>query len=182
MPAGLLRLSSRVVATNPSTYAAKPPAGQALDEAAERRGQIAALSQREFLDVFGRLTKSFATDPGNPGSYACEGCERCANCMFCRDCDSCYQCTHCVRCELCNNCTHCVECKSCHASAYCLQSESCTGSAYLVLCRNLSDCNYCFGCVGLSKKDFHILNEPFSRKEYFEVTGKLRQALGLPPR
>ena len=48
------------------------------------------------------------------------------------------------------------------------------------MCRNLSDCNYCFGCVGLSNKDFHILNVAFPRKEYFEVTSRLRKDLGLP--
>jgi hypothetical protein len=48
------------------------------------------------------------------------------------------------------------------------------------MCRNLSDCNYCFGCVGLSNKDFHILNVSFPRKEYFDITARLRKELGLP--
>ena len=72
-----------------------------------------------------------------------------------------------------------MESKSCHACAYCVQCENCTGSAYLILCRSLQDCNYCFGCVGLSKKDFHILNVPFSRTEYFKVTNRLRKELGI---
>ncbi|MBU8899492.1 caib/baif family protein [Corallococcus sp. M34] len=149
------------------------------EEAATREG-VAALNKREFLDQFQKLSKQYAQDPGNPGSYACEGCQRCANCMFCKDCDSCHQCTHCTRCELCNNCSHCVDCKSCHASAYCQQSENCTHSAYLVLCRNMQDSNYCFGCVGLSKKDFHILNVPFPRTEYFKVVARLRKEMGMP--
>jgi hypothetical protein len=72
-----------------------------------------------------------------------------------------------------------VDCKQCHHCAYCVQSENCTSSAYLVLCRNLSDCNYCFGCVGLSKKDFHILNVPFPRAEYFKQVKRLRAEMGL---
>jgi hypothetical protein len=151
-----------------------------LAEEKAARDAVATLGKREFLEQFQKLAKSYAADPGNPGSYACEGCQRCANCMFCKDCDSCFQCTHCTRCELCNNCSHCVECKSCHACAYCVQSENCTGSAYLVLSRNLQDCNYCFGCVGLTKKDFHILNVPFPRTEYFKVVGRLKKELGLP--
>ena len=83
-------------------------------------------------------------------------------------------------CEGCSNCSHCIESKSCQSSAYLLQCDACTHSAYLVMCRNLSDCNYCFGCVGLSNKDFHILNVAFPRKEYFEVTSRLRKDLGLP--
>ncbi len=157
----------------------RPGSADKLAEEAAARQAVSALGKREFLEQFGKLTKSFSTDPGNPGSYACEGCQRCANCMFCKDCDSCYQCTHCTRCELCNNCSHCVDSKSCHACAYCVQCENCTNSAYLVLCRNLSDCNYCFGSVGLSKKDFHILNVPFPRTEYFRVVGKLRKELGI---
>ena len=64
----------------------------------------------------------------------------------------------CVGCQLCNNSSHCVDSKSLHACAYCVQSENCTNSAYVTLSRNLSDCTYCFGCVGLTKKDFYILN------------------------
>jgi hypothetical protein len=33
--------------------------------------------------------------------------------------------------------------------------------------------------VGLSKKDFHILNEPYDRQTYFEVAGKLARELGI---
>jgi hypothetical protein len=52
-------------------------------------------------------------------------------------------------------------------------------SAYLVRCIGLSGCTYCFGCVGLSKKDFHILNEPHDRQTYFEKVAELRRALRL---
>ena len=78
-----------------------------------------------------------------------------------------------------NNSTHCVGSKSLHACAYCVQSENCTNSAYLTLSRNLSDCTYCFGCVGLTKKDFYILNTPFGRQEYFALTKRLKKELGI---
>ena len=42
-----------------------------------------------------------------------------------------------------------------------------------------ADCTYCFGCVGLSKKDFHILNVGFSRQEYFELTKRLKKELNV---
>ena len=35
------------------------------------------------------------------------------------------------------------------------------------------------GCVGLVKKDFHILNVGYSRKEYFEILEKLKRELGV---
>jgi hypothetical protein len=144
------------------------------------RGAVSALGRREFMEEYTKLARGFADDPGNPGSYGCTDCERCNNCMFCTGCDSCYQCTHCKGCELCTNCSHCVQCKSCSNCAYCVQSENCTQSAYLTLCKSLSDCNYCFGCVGLAKKDFHVLNVPFSRTEFFKVVARLKKELGIP--
>lgn len=159
------------VATAPRKPTTPPPARTAE--------LIASLDKRHFLEELALLGASFAADPGNPGSYACTGCERCANCMFCRDCEGCYGCTHCVDCERCNNCTHCVGSTSLNACAYCVNSEHCATSAYLYFSRSLSDCTYCFGCVGLSKKDFHILNQPFSRAQYFELTTRLKRELGV---
>jgi hypothetical protein len=43
----------------------------------------------------------------------------------------------------------------------------------------MSRCTYCFGCVGLSNKDFHILNKQYSRQEYFAITKRLARELGL---
>ena len=150
-----------------------------IDDPAQARALIAQLDKRGFMDQLGKLAQAFAQEPGNPGSYACKNCSRSSNCMFCEDCDACYQCTHCKGCELCNNCSHCQDSKSLNACAYCVQSENCANSAYLTLCRNLSDCTYCFGCVGLQKKDFHVLNVAFSRTEYFEVVRKLKKELGV---
>jgi len=42
------------------------------------------------------------------------------------------------------------------------------------------DCTYCFGCVGLVKKEFQILNVRYSRKDYFEITAELTAALAAP--
>jgi hypothetical protein len=63
--------------------------------------------------------------------------------------------------------------------SHCIDSERCTQGAYLVRCVGLSACSYCFGCVGLSHKDFHILNEPYDRSTYFAITSKLTQAMRL---
>jgi hypothetical protein len=40
-------------------------------------------------------------------------------------------------------------------------------------------CAYCFGCVGLSRRDFHILNEPYDRATYFELSGRLARELRI---
>jgi hypothetical protein len=46
----------------------------------------------------------------------------------------------------------------------------------------LADCDYCFGCVGLNGAEFLILNEPYSRQDYFEITGQLRKQLAARDR
>jgi len=53
------------------------------------------------------------------------------------------------------------------------------GSAFLVRSLDCADCTYCFGCVGLTKKSFHILNEPYGRTEYFRAIEPLKAALGM---
>ena len=65
------------------------------------------------------------------------------------------------------NCQHCIDC------------DSCSQSSYLVRCASLTGCQYCFGCVGLSGKDFHVLNEPYDRKTYFALTERLARELKL---
>jgi hypothetical protein len=84
-----------------------------------------------------------------------------------------------VKSQGCSDSGHLVECRELMQCSHCEHSERCVKSAYLVHCSGLRDCNYCFGCVGLSGKDFHILNEPYERSRYFEVTQQLRRALGL---
>jgi hypothetical protein len=54
-------------------------------------------------------------------------------------------------------------------------------SAYLVRSVGCTGCTYCFGCVGLARKDFHILNVPYSRQDYFAITAKLAQQVRLSP-
>jgi len=43
----------------------------------------------------------------------------------------------------------------------------------------LVNCSYCFGCVGLSGKDFYVLNEPYERRDYFALTERLAKELKL---
>jgi hypothetical protein len=64
---------------------------------------------------------------------------------------------------------------ACHRSSHLTDCESCRDSAYLVSCVNCENCTYCLGCVGLRGKEFHILNEPYDRKTYFEM---VKQILG----
>lgn len=44
-------------------------------------------------------------------------------------------------------------------------------------CASMTECTYCFGCVGLSHKDFYILNQPYDRSTYFQITRELTAQL-----
>lgn len=135
------------------------------------------MDARQFLSELERLNRQFGQQPANLGCYQAEECERCGSCMFCESCSDCFKCTHCVNCVGCSGCSHCKDCQYCHASAYCENSQFCIQSAYLFYCTNCSDCTYCFGCVGLVKKEFAILNVRYNRKDFFELTQKLREEL-----
>jgi hypothetical protein len=62
---------------------------------------------------------------------------------------------------------------------HCVDCERCSQCAYVVRSIQLTGCTYCFGCVGLTRKDFHILNEPHDRRSYFAITQRLTRELGL---
>jgi hypothetical protein len=72
-----------------------------------------------------------------------------------------------------------VDCTALHDCAYCVRSDRCTRSNYLVLSTSCSECTYCFGCVGLTKADFHILNVKYTRSEYFRIVKSLEEELGI---
>jgi hypothetical protein len=47
------------------------------------------------------------------------------------------------------------------------------------MCLNCTNCTYCFGCINLDGEDFHILNQPFTREEYFKRLEELTAAFGI---
>ena len=61
--------------------------------------------------------------------------------------------------ELSGNCSSCVDG---YQEKYCVWSSS-RYSEYLDIC---IECEYCFGCVGLKKKKYCILNKQYDKEEY----------------
>ena len=53
----------------------------------------------------------------------------------------------------------------------CLYTTSCRYSSYLDACE---ECEYCFGCVGLRKKKYCILNKQYSEEEYKSLVEKIK--------
>ena len=75
------------------------------------------------------------------------------------------------------DCTHCRDGRQLNGCSHCSHCLRCTRSAYLQYSLDCADCTYCFGCVGLSGAEFHILNEPHDRTDYFKRTAQLRAEL-----
>jgi hypothetical protein len=133
----------------------------------------------EFESALKKLLADADARKANQGCLACERCERSTDSTFCVDCKGVTRCNYCVRSEDCVDSSHLTGCRGCLSCTQCVGAERCTGSAYLVRSTACVGCTYCFGCVGLHKKDFHILNEPYDRTTYFATVAKLTRELGL---
>ena len=48
-------------------------------------------------------------------------------------------------------------------------------------CMNLFSCSDCFGCVGLKKKQYCILNKQYTKEEYFEMVEKIKKHMDEMP-
>ena len=136
------------------------------------------MDRATFERRFAELSRAHEAARDNVGCIQCTKCERCSDCTFCVECTSTRRSSYCRTCVDCVGCTQCTSCTSCTDCQHCSGSERCLRGAYLVRSVGCSDCTYCFGCVGLVGKDFHILNEPYGRTEYFAMIAKLSRELG----
>ena len=137
------------------------------------------MNRAEFEAAFASLVEERAGSTENTGCIACERCERCVNCTFCKGSTGLVRCHYCTESASLFDCTHCHKSRDLLACNHCVACERCTRSSYVVRSVDCDGCTYCFGCVGLSKKDFHILNRPYDKSSYFALTSKLMRELGL---
>jgi len=137
------------------------------------------LSVSQFERRYRDLLSTLAHERDNDACIECVGCAACAGSTFCSDSERLVRCHYCIRCSMCTDCSHCRLSRSLFSCQHCIDCENCASSSYLLRCVALTDCSYCFGCVGLSRRDFHVLNEPCDQAEYFRLTRRLAQELGL---
>lgn len=130
----------------------------------------------EFEAQFQKLQQAAAGNKENSGSVSCTDCERCVDSTFCSRSKSLLRCHYCVDCERLSNSTHCRSSADLQSCTHCEACQRCSQSSYLVRAIDCTNCSYCFGCVGLTGKDFHILNRPYPRGEYFALVAKLGKA------
>ena len=111
------------------------------------------------------------------GNYLLD-CKNCHNCNTVSNSEDCYNCIRglssksnidnngCWYMELSGNCGACI---GGYAEKYSVWSSS-RYSEYLDLC---IECEYCFGCVGLKKKKYCILNKQYTKDEYEVLKEKI---------
>jgi hypothetical protein len=137
------------------------------------------MNRSEFEAAYRKLLGAHGTQSANSGSIACERCTGAIDSTFCVECSQVTRCHYCQGSQGCSDCSHCARCRECLGCTHCQDAERCSQSAYLERCASCTRCNYCFGCVGLSGKDFHVLNEPYDRETYFATVARLRRELGM---
>ncbi len=137
------------------------------------------MNRQEFEAELRRLVQANEGRTDNDRCLECTGCERCVDCTFCKGSKGLVRCHYCVESQRCWDSTHCRSSRDLLLCNHCTSSERCVQSTQLIRCVDCVGCNYCFGCVGLVKKDFHILNKPYDRSAYFALTAKLTRELGL---
>ena len=137
---------------------------------------VNAMDKRTFQNELARLQKLTRS---NQDCFQSEGCENCTSCQFTNHCKDCHRCTYAERSVGCTHCTHIRGCRDSHQSSQLIDCARCIESHYLVLSQDCSSCTYCFGCVGLVRKEFHILNEPYDRKTYFKLVKALMAELAV---
>ncbi|MBK8251515.1 MAG: hypothetical protein IPK82_02460 [Polyangiaceae bacterium] len=137
------------------------------------------MNKIEFEAALKRLIEERAGNTENTGCIACTACEKCVDCTFCKGSSGLVRCHYCTDSKGLVDCTHCHRSEELLQCNHCVASERCTRSSYLVRSVDCDGCTYCFGCVGLSKKEFFILNQPYDKSTYFALTGKLMRELGL---
>ena len=135
------------------------------------------LTAQEFLNTQRQLVKEHAQDAVVIGGVDSQGCTACVDVMFSSDCHRCYKAIYSVGCTDSSFLTQSARCRDSHQLVYCEDCDHCARCNYVIRSSRCFECDYLFGCVGLVGKDFHILNQPYRRSDYFRIVKELREAL-----
>ena len=74
----------------------------------------------------------------------------------------------------------CYQAIGCSGIYNCIGCDSCWHDHDLMYCQLCFSSNNCFGCISLNKKEYHILNKPYSKKEYEKIVPQLIEHMKKP--
>lgn len=104
-------------------------------------------------------------------SFDVSECQDCGYLLECKNVTDSWDITILENSELCYNISSSRGLHNCNCCYFCLNSSD------LEYCENLIECNNCFGCIGLRRKQYHILNEPYEPDGYFRKVEEIKSAL-----
>lgn len=115
---------------------------------------------------------------GSFGTYM-TNCNNCTNVFCWEDSENCINCLRGLKAKDCIDMTGCWGIQvsgnnSCCTNAYDLKGSIwCDGARYSEYCDECLEVDYCFGCVGLKKKKYCILNRQYTKEEYETLKEKI---------
>jgi hypothetical protein len=134
-------------------------------------------------------SKFFLTQPSkNIIAINCENCtgSNLGDCKNCHECFDVYEAEELIYCAMGELSHHCIDCYGFGQSEFCSYSATFQNSNDIHFCATAIDSNslwYCyacyansansFGCVGLKKNKYCILNKPYSKVEYEKLVGRI---------
>lgn len=136
----------------------------------------------QFADLMAKVPQMSLASINNINSdfvNQCGWCENCylifeadANerCMYSHNIYNSLECLDVMNAEECKHCYECITCYNCYNLKYSNNSNTCSDSWFLMNCIG---CTNCFGCVNLRNKQYHYLNQKFSKEEYAEKLASL---------
>lgn len=130
------------------------------------------ISKTEFDKRYRELAQSRDVTT-NQSCVSCVQCTGCVECQFCSDSQSLTRCTFNKHCKSNVDCSHCERTTFSIGCTHAYECDNCSDSQYIERSIDLKGCSYCFGCVALRSKEFHILNQPYKRDEYFLIVRSL---------
>ena len=131
------------------------------------------MDERTLKVEFERLKRLMA-DRGNPGSFEVHASTNSTQCQFSSGLKDCHRCSYTTDSVGCTHATHLTRCTQCHQSSRLVDCTRCVESHYLTLCQDCVECTYCYACVGLVRKEFHILNQPYDKNTWFALVKALQ--------
>lgn len=120
-----------------------------------------AMLNSEYTNCAGELKNCYLV-------YGASRDEDCAYSHYTNDSKYCFDMLYCLKSE---QCYDCLDIESCYNLKYSESCMNCRDAEFLFDCRNCSDC---IGCTGLRNKQYHILNQAYSKEEYFAEKEKLQ--------
>ncbi len=110
---------------------------------------------------------TYLTDCNNcENVFGWEGSENCTNCLRGREAKDCIDLIGSWKVELCGN-------ASCCTGGYALNYSSWSEGRYSEYLDQCLEVEYCFGCVGMRKKKYCILNKQYTKEEYETLREKI---------